>query len=216
MDKSEIKSIIIVALALCTIILGTCEVRHRLQEPEPMPVIDTLQFHNYKVEKEKEIESYRDKIGRLQQVKDSLWFLAVVSKVEFQQTRPKVKHYQAKLKETLQLPEETTGFKDSLLAVSDSLIYYQDRADSACIETITTLEEVVANRDSSILLYKEVEINLRDIQKAQSLQTQQLTEQLNNAYKAQRKKSRQNKWLAGGLVFISCIATAIIIPHYSK
>ena len=216
MDKSEIKSIIIVALALICILLGTCEVRHRLNSPEPVSKIDTVQFHRYRQEKELEINRYQEKLGRLQQVKDSLWFLAAVSKTVFQETRPKVKHYQVKLKESLLLPEETPGFKDSLLAIADSLVHYQDRADSACIGTISTLEEVVANRDSSIQIHKQVEKNLRDIQTAQNLQTQQLTEQLNIAYKAQRKKGRQNKWLAGGLVFISGIATAIIVPRYSK
>lgn len=216
MDKSEIKSIIIVALALCTILFGTCEVRHRLQEPDSVSIVDTVQFHRYKLEKEAEIATYKEKLGRLQQVKDSLWFLAVVSKIEFQETRPKVKHYQARLKKTLLLPDSVIGFKDSIRDIADSLIVYQEKADSACVETINNLELVVANRDTSIQIYKRVEINLRDIQRAQDLQTQQLTEQLNIAFKAQRKKSRQNKWLAGGLVFISGISTALLVPHYLK
>ena len=216
MDKSEKKSILIVVLALVVILLGTCEVTDRLNKNRNIPQTDTLAHSLYRAEKQHEIDLYRDKIARLQQQKDSLWFLVDVKKKAFFSTRPKVKHYQSRLEEQLSKPDSVCLDRDTIKRLADSLIVYQQQADTACVETIHSLEQVVANRDSSISIQKLVETNLKDIQRQQDLKAQYLTEQLNTALKAQRKKARQNKLLSGGILLLSGITTAVLLPQYLK
>lgn len=216
MDKSEVKSILIVVLALVVILLGTCEVNHRLNAKREIPQADTLAHSLYRAEKQHEIELYRDKISRLQEQKDSLYLLVAVKKNAFFSVRPKVKHYQNQLQEQLSKPDTSCLDRDTLKSLTDSLIVYQQQADTACVETIHSLEQIVANRDSSISIQKLVETNLKDIQRQQDLKAQYLTEQLNTALKAQRKKARQNKLLSGGLLLLSGITTAVLLPQYLK
>ena len=216
MDKSEKKSILIVVLALVVILLGTCEVTDHLNKNRNIPQTDTLAHSLYRAEKQHEIDLYRDKIARLQQQKDSLWFLVDVKKKAFFSTRPKVKLYQSRLEEQLSKPDSVCLDRDTIKRLADSLIVYQQHADTACVETIHSLEQVVANRDSSISIQKLVETNLKDIQRQQDLKAQYLTEQLNTALKAQRKKARQNKLLSGGILLLSGITTAVLLPQYLK
>ncbi len=216
MENSKAKSIIIVVLAFAIILLGTCEVHRHFSGKSDAPALDTLSSSLYKQEKEKLIAAYEEKIGRLQQQKDSLWFLVAVKKADFVEARPKVKHYQAELKKQLSYPDTIVLNRDSLRSLADSLFVYQDRADTACIQTINALEQVVANRDSCISFQKLVESNLKDLQKEQELKAQYLTDQLNTALKLQRKKARQNKILAGGILLLSGITTAVLMPQYLK
>ncbi len=216
MEKSEVKSILIVVLALVVILLGTCEVNHRLNANRDVPQTDTLAHSLYRAEKQHEIDLYRDKISRLQEQKDSLYLLVAVKKNAFFSVRPKVKHYQNQLQEQLSKPDSVCLDRDTIKSLADSLIVYQQQADTACVETIHSLEQVVANRDSSISIQKLVETNLKDIQRQQDLKAQYLTEQLNTALKAQRKKARQNKLLSGGILLLSGITTAVLLPQYLK
>ena len=216
MKNSKAKSIIIVVLAFVVILLGTCEVHRHFSGSRSAPTIDTISSGLYRQEKQQQIAVFEEKIGRLQQQKDSLWFLVAVKKTEFTSTRPKINQYQARLKNHLSRPDSVSLDRDSLRTITDSLIVYQDRADTACIETITALEQVVANRDSCISVQKLVESNLKDIQKEQDLKEAYLTDQLNTALKMQRKKARQNKILSGCILLLSGITTAVLVPHYLK
>ena len=216
MEKSEVKSSLIVVLALVVILLGTCEVNHRLNTNRNVPQTDTLAHSLYRAEKQHEIELYRNKISQLQQQKDSLHLLVAVKKNAFFSVRPKIKHYQSQLQEQLSKPDSVCLDRDTIKSLADSLIVYQQQADTACVETIHSLEQVVANRDSSISIQKFVETNLKDIQRQQDLKAQYLTEQLNTALKAQRKKARQNKLLSGGILLLSGITTAVLLPQYLK
>lgn len=216
MENSKAKSIIIVVLALVVILLGTCEVRHQFNGDNPVPTIDTISNGLYRQEKQKQIAAYEEKIGKLQQQKDSLWFLVAVKKTQVFSERPKVKEYQQELQKQLSEPDSVFVDRDSLRTIADSLIVNQNKEDTACVETINILEQVVANRDSCISVQKLVESSLKDIQKEQDLKAAYLTDQLNTALKMQRKKTRQNKILAGGILLLSGIMTAILMPHYLK
>ncbi|MGZ3930994.1 MAG: hypothetical protein ACXVP0_06390, partial [Bacteroidia bacterium] len=52
---------------------------------------------------------------------------------------------------------------------------------------------------------------LRDIQRQQEIDNQVLTEQLNTAWKMQRRKTQQNKVLAGGLLILTGITSSLIL-----
>lgn len=216
MEKSEVKSIIIVVLALLVILLGTCEVNQQLHKKSEAAKNDTLSYSLYRQEKQQQIRTYEKRIDRLQKAKDSLWLVAVAKKTDFTTLRPKVRSLQTRLKEKISQPDSNCIYRDSLRIIADSLFVYQDKSDTTCIETINALEQVVANRDSCISIQSLVTSNLRDIQKEQDLKAQYLTDQLNIALKVQRKKARQNKILSGGILLLSGITTAVLIPHYLK
>jgi len=220
MEKSEVKSIvksiIIVVLSLLVILLGTCEVHQHVRKANTVTKVDTLSNRLYRQEKQQQIVAYEKKIDHLQQQKDSLWFEVVAKKSLVSTLRPKVKQYQARLTEKIEQLDSNCTSRDSLRIIADSLIVIQNNEDTACVETINTLEKIVANRDSTISIQNLVETNLRDIQKEQDLKSKYLTDQLNIALKVQRKKARQNKILSGGILLLSGITTAVLIPHYLK
>lgn len=215
MEKSEVKSITIVALLFIVILLGTCEVRYRLNKPVPTDQ-DTLIGALYRKEKQNHIRALERQIAGLQTRNDSLRQQALTQKRTLTQLRPRVQSYQQVLSDQLDRLDSSCVQADSLRGIADSLIVLQNQADSACIETIGTLEQLVGNRDSSLLVESQVNQQLRDLQKEQDLRAQYLTEQLNTALKLQRRKTRQNKILAGSLLLLSGITTAVLAPHYLK
>lgn len=215
MEKSEVKSILIVALLFIVILLGTCEVRYRLNKPTPTGQ-DTLSGALYRKEKLDHIRALERQIIDLQTRNDSLRDRAKTQKQNLSLLRPRVQSYQKALTDQLDRLDSSCVQADSLRSTADSLIAIQNRADSTCIETIGTLEQLVGNRDSTLLVETQVNEQLRDLQKEQALRAQYLTEQLNTALKLQRRKTRQNKILAGSLLLLSGIMTAVLAPHYLK
>ena len=166
MEKSEIKSIIIVVLLFVVILFGTCEVRQRLSQNSltlPAFTIDD----SWKKEKEKEIDAYRGKIGRLQQVRDSLWFLVAVRKTQIYKTRSRSLGLQNRLQQILEAQDSTVSKNDTLKTTVDSLIVSQTLSNTECDQTISLLENTVANRDTTIQVQRQVESDIKDIQKEQ-------------------------------------------------
>jgi hypothetical protein len=98
----------------------------------------------------------------------------------------------------------------------DSLINSQTRSDTACDQTIAALENSLANSDSSLLFQKQIEYNLRDLGKEQELRNEYLNEQLKIAFKAQKKKTRQNKLLKAGILILTGITTSLFITQSLK
>ena len=105
---------------------------------------------------------------------------------------------------------------DTLLNAVDSLVVSQNLSDRECDETISLLENTLANRDTTIQVQQRVESDLKDLQIEQDLKNKYMEDQLKVALKVQKRKARQNKLLAGGLVFISGIVTAILITQHQK
>lgn len=79
---------------------------------------------------------------------------------------------------------------------------------------INLTEAKCAVRDSEIVICNKAYSALKDLVKEQSMREQQLTESLNEALKQQRKKRLQNRFLTGGMLFVTGLATSFII--YSK
>jgi len=87
---------------------------------------------------------------------------------------------------------------------SDSLITCYEKKDSL-------MTQILANKDTQLLLCNSSYRQIRDLAQEGMLREQQLTESLNTALKAQKRKRLQNRWLATGLVFISGITTTFYI-----
>jgi hypothetical protein len=218
MEVLKVKNGIIAALLICIAVFTTCEF---VQKPksEESTFQDTLFLSQYRREKKEKlatIAKYEAKLSILQTANDSLRVEVAEKKKSISAYRFKAKYWQAELKQAITNLDSTQTKRDSLLPLLDSLITNQQFSDTACDQTIHNLENVVANRDSSIYFHKQVEDNLRDIQKQQELSNQYLTERLNTAFKNQRKKSRQNKLLAGGLLILSGITTSLLLTQSLK
>lgn len=203
---------IIIALLLCVTVIGTCTFLDHAPEKSPRSNLDIAFIRQWKQEKEKLQKQYESKIVKLQSTNDSLQKTAAEKKKALAVYRLKAQSLQEQLKAAI-VKADTS---ETIFPIAQNYFDAQAQSDSTCIETIECLTEILANRDSSILLYKKSETNLRDLQKEQQLREQLLTEQLNTAYKVQRRKTIQNKFLAGGLVFITGFTTTLLISQSLK
>lgn len=83
--------------------------------------------------------------------------------------------------------------------------------DSLCSVSISSLNQAVAVRDSQIVMCNRSYQSMFDIQKENQQRQMQLAEELNTAYKANRKKRFENKMLTYGLMIMSGITTTLFI-----
>lgn len=220
METSKIKTAIIVVLFICLGIFATCEFTKQVQLTSEPILQDTIFLSQWRKEKQEKLDLityYEKELTRLQKDNDSMQVLVSESKKAVSAYRFKANYFGKELKEAIgrTTPKDSLG-KDTLSPILDSLLVSQNQSDSACDATIQILENSLANRDSSLLFHKQVEFNLKEIQKDQELKSDYLTEQLNNALKSHQKKSRQNKLLKGGILILSGITTSLIITQRLK
>ncbi|MBL7932317.1 MAG: hypothetical protein JNL60_10460 [Bacteroidia bacterium] len=220
MKTERIKTGIIILLLACLGLLATCEFS---KEPisENTPLQDTIFLSQWRREKQEKLDmiaSYEKELSRLQHDNDSMQVLVTETKLSVSAYRFKAKHFESQLKNAIKtlVTKDTTLKADTISPILDSLVLTRDSIDAACDSTVSLLENMVANRDSSVLFHRQIEDNLRDLNKEQELRNQILTEQLNLAFKNQRKKARQNKILAGGLLILSGITTSILLTNSLK
>jgi len=83
--------------------------------------------------------------------------------------------------------------------------------DNLCSVSISSLNQAVAVRDSQIVMCNRSYQSMFDIQKENQQRQMQLAEELNTAYKANRKKRFENKMLTYGLMIMSGITTTLFI-----
>jgi hypothetical protein len=216
MESTNARLGIIVILLLFIGIVSICTHRTPPEKTSTYLSEDTAFVSQWKKEKQELQKQYDQQISAMQLKHDSLQSVANEKKEALATYRLKAEDLQNKLKEVLVQSDSTHQFSDSTMPLANAYFNAETQEDSTCNETIHSLEQLVGNRDSTIVIYKRAEINLRDVQKEQELRTHYLTEQLNTAYKVQKKKSRQSKFLAGSLVFLSGLATTLLITQTLK
>ena len=208
---------LLIAFALFSLIvsIGTCTFTNHAKPPELHPESDSIASLWIKEKQQLQVQ-YHKQIEKLQSGKDSLRKIAIEKKKALLQHRNQAALLEDQLKSFITNADSGYVLSDSIKPLSDKYFAAQAESDSACDSTISTLEQIVANRDSSILLFQKSETNMRDLQREQELRNQILTEELNTAYKSQKKKIIQNKFLAGGLIFISGLTTTLLINQSLK
>lgn len=208
---------LLIAFALFAIIvsIGTCTFTNHAKPPKLHPENDSIASLWLKEKKQLQVQ-YHKQIEKLQFGKDSLQHIVTEKKKALSQYRNQTALLEGQLKSLIANADSSHVMPDSLKPLASEYFAAQAENDSTCDSTISTLEQIVANRDSSIVLFQKSEINMRDLQKEQELRNQLLTEELNTAYKSQKKKIRQNKFLAGGLIFISGFTTTLLIKQTLK
>ena len=86
-----------------------------------------------------------------------------------------------------------------------------DTTQSNYEKNITQLNNLLAVKDSQIVVCAASYSQLKNITDENLQREQKLTEDLNTAYKQQRKNRIQNKFLAAGFLILSGITTTLLI-----
>jgi|688.fasta_scaffold234798_3 hypothetical protein len=194
-------------------ILGTCGVSQLKKETaEP---IDTNMVHLMK-EKVGELQKhYKNQIHSLEKSTDSLKNYFVKSQKTLTKLRTATKLSEQKL--VKQLDSDTSQFvNDSIKPALINYIALQLEKDSICKESINTLQLVSTKQDSIISLKNKELLNLYDLTKFYQQREQILTEELNTAYKSQRKVLLKAKLFKGMAILLTGVSSALIINQTLK
>jgi hypothetical protein len=196
------------------VLIGTCAFNSDKKPPEvktDSTYIKVLKQEHVKLEAE-----YQKQIFVLKHEKDSL--LKVVS-----EKKQKLITYQVKsdalenqLAEVLSVSDSAQRYSADLTPLVNSYVEIQHAKDSACVASIVSLETIVANQDSVIFIQNKEKDNLKALKKEQELQAQNLTEQLNVAYKQQRRSAIKSKLLSGAVIILTGFASALLINQSLK
>jgi actin-related protein len=100
---------------------------------------------------------------------------------------------------------------DSLKQQTLAYVAWVDSTQSIYETNIIQLQEMVATKDSQIVICTTSYAQIKGLLDDNLERERKLTEDLNTAYKSQRRKVLQNKLLAGGMLLLSGIATTLYI-----
>lgn len=109
------------------------------------------------------------------------------------------------------LPCTNRELVDSLVNRIDKLNAITDTVFSIYENKVKLKEDLVAVRDSELVVCKTAYTRMQDLVKEQALKEQQLTDDLKTILKQQKKKKFQNRLIAAGMLFISGVATTLLI-----
>lgn len=208
-------------LVLIIVLLSKCH-HGKQQHSDDNPVLyqDTVFLSQWRKErKEKEIlvKAFEHKIASLKAQNKILRQAVNQSKQKLGNYRTQADSLDSQVQRTVyRFAQKDSSIADTLVPLIQNLSAIRDSSDSQCDTTISLLEKTILNRDSTVLFQKQIENQLRDFNKEQALQNAYLTSQLNNAYKQQKKKSRQNKLLSGGILLLSGITAGVLIINSKR
>jgi hypothetical protein len=194
-------------------ILGTCGVKQL--KPKEVPRTDTTLIHLVK-EKVSHIQNfYQQQIKSLELSKDSLKVHFTKSQKALFKLRTATKLSEQKL--VKQLDSDTSQFvNDSIKPALTNYIALQLEKDSICNESINTLQLVSTKQDSIISLKNKELLNQYDLTRFYQQREQILTEELNTAYKSQRKVLLKAKLFKGMAILLTGVSSALIINQTLK
>ena len=86
-----------------------------------------------------------------------------------------------------------------------------NNADSLCTESINSLNQSIAIRDTQLTFCNRNYQSLFDLQKENRIREQQLTDELKIAYRQNKRKRFESKMLSAGLMIMTGITTTLFI-----
>jgi len=160
---------------------------------------------------------YQETIVFMKAQSDSLQ--RVLNKTQKQLIATKIKLEQSKFDVVKLVEKDTAGLSveqklndcDSLKEEVSDYVFWVDSTQSDYETTITQLHNIVAVKDSEIVVCQISYTQLKSISDDNLQRERKLTEDLETAYKQQRKKQIQNKVLAVGFLILSGVTTSLII-----
>jgi hypothetical protein len=196
------------------VLIGTCTFT-RKENPPPIQT-DTSYM---KVLKEKQAElqkEYSKQIISLKHAKDSLGAIIIKNKQVLIAYRYKSNVLERQLITLIEKSDSSRIVNDSIRPLAENYIDIQQGRDSICNQSTQALEILGAKKDSIIFIQKQEKDSFRELQKEQEQRALNLTEQLNTAYKQQRKTALKSRILAGTLILISGFTSALLINQTLK
>lgn len=196
------------------VLIGTCTFN---QKGNPPPVQPDNSYVKILKAKQVELDSaYQKHFQILQKEKDSLIHLVSEKKKSLSIYRYKSNELEHQLREVLAKVDSSKVLNDSISPLAEIYFAIQQERDSACNESIRALEVVGFKQDSVIIFQNLEKDNLKALQKEQEQKEISLTQQLNTAYKQQKKDVLKSRILTGTLILISGFASALLINQTLK
>lgn len=161
--------------------------------------------------------SYKAAFKSLKTHSDSLQKELSVTQRKLKITKFKLNQSQIALVALAEKQSDTLSFEallndcDSLKQQTLAYVAWVDSTQSIYETNLVQLQEMVATKDSQIVICTASYAQLKGLLDDNLERERKLTEDLNTAYKSQRRKVLQNKLLAGGMLILSGIATTLYI-----
>lgn len=179
---------------------------------------DAIKRENEKLKIIQLSKLYQDNRFRL--LKDSLSAKTITLKNELERSKKEFLKAQQKVKQELLLLKMDSNSRQDM-CFTDSLHFAIQNLNSQTDSLLQGYElqlkyhrSMVAIRDSEIVILNKSHTALVDLSREQALREQRLSEDLNTTLKALQKKRRQNRILAGGMLFMSGVITTIVIKSH--
>jgi hypothetical protein len=211
------RTIVIIALLIICVMLGSIALFHRSK-----PDTQKLKADKNKIVQDQQQvnlidKNYNQSLTLLKQSADSLqeelnqtqWKLKI-AKVKLNQSEIAVIHLAKKDTAHETVKEQLTdcdSLKQQVLAFTD--IMDSTRSIYEC--NLQQLQNTVAVRDSEIVVCNSSYLQMKNLMEENLQRERQLTDELQTAYKQQRKKALHNKLLAGGFLILSGIAATLFL-----
>lgn len=178
---------------------------------------DKTEINKTEVKAESIYNSYNVAFEKLKTHSDSLQKELSFTKSKLKATKLKLSQSQTALVTLAKKKSDTLSFVqllndcDSLKQQTLAYVAWVDSTQSIYDTNIVQLQEMVAIKDSQIVVCNSSYAQLKGLLDENLERERKLTEDLNTAYKSQRRKVLQNKLLVGGMLILSGIATTLYI-----
>lgn len=133
-----------------------------------------------------------------------------VTKFKLNQSQVALVALAEKKSDTLNV-EQLLNDCDSLKQQTLAYVAWVDSTQSIYESNISQLENMVAIKDSQVVICRASYLQIKGLLDENLERERKLSDDLNTAYKSQRRKVLQNKLLAGGMLILSGIATTLYI-----
>ncbi len=214
MNKAGFMFLVIISI----IMMATCGFNGCDKSTSEVQTSDSIFLNQWRREKAEKlflIKESENKLAELQNRNDSLNTLVKKEKQNISALRFKAKYFEGQLTQVFN-QSDTCPDKEKIIGLFDSLIVAKNASDTVCDNTIETLENVIAIKDSALSVHQKIELNLKEINNGQELTTRYLSEQLNVSMKESKRQSRQKKWLTAGMLVLTGITTSLLISKALK
>lgn len=195
----QIISAFIIGIVVCFIAVKSCSDKpHQVNIAE---IKKHMQFENNQIDSthkkyQQQIKQYEFKTDSLSKQNKDLSF-------RLNNARTLLKQQQTKVVSII--PCDT--LKQEVLVLNG----LTNNVDSLCTESINSLNQSIAIRDTQLTFCNRNYQSLFDLQKENRIREQQLTDELKIAYKQNKRKRFESKALSFGLMIMTGITTTLFI-----
>ena len=171
--------------------------------------VDMLQKHTQQIS-----AAYLTQTLKLERENDSLTALVDQSKQKLNTYRSKAAVLEYRLKVVAAKPDSSITASDSLSPLLETYIQTRNASDSTCSQALVYLEQSVANKSEVLRLCEQVQDQYRNLSEEQQARNDRLQQQLNTAYKEQKRKTIRSRIVNTCLLVVSgSLSTLLIIKN---